>query len=110
MGIQFWLRDASTVLCQTWKTKQAERSAIDEASGNESLGSRHKAKSPGAHASTAIRHSAEFTLRLSPCRFHERHCRSNSRQQNALEGGPFTINRQRFADREGSNCRANNNQ
>jgi hypothetical protein len=34
----------------------------------------------------------------------------NSRQQNALEGGPFIINRQRFADRVGSDCRANNNQ
>jgi hypothetical protein len=42
------------------------------------------------HASTAIRHSADFTVRLSSCRFHQRHCGPNSRQQRALENIIFS--------------------
>jgi len=34
---------------------------------------------------TPSRNSAEFTLRLSSCRFHERYCWPNPRQQKALE-------------------------
>src|SRR6266851_7266996 len=36
------------------------------------------------------RNSAEFTLRLSSCRFHKRLCRPNSRQQKALENIMFS--------------------
>jgi hypothetical protein len=70
MGIQFCTRDASAILCQTWKTKQAERSCYRRSGRQRAACPRHNAKLTRAHASTAIRQSTEFALRLSSCRFH----------------------------------------